>query len=395
MMLDFKDIPFFDDHTHLIDVSNHEIDMREFLTPFAHGYGDRLNETKEFGDCVNNDHNSCSDEYLEIVAKNLGVTKTLIKYLSDYYGCETDFDVVLKERNKRSLKDMKAYTAELYADQHIIGELLDNKKEMGDKSLEVFPVPIYRLWRIDAPIIRYFKEAESYDELLEKIDKAVRKAIVEEKYDGVKCHILEKTEKRPHIVRAEEARAVYDRAKKGDKDAYDDVYHALFTHVCKLTMELDFPIHIHTGITGPTYHGDIGQLDPFVFCPMLNNYEFYNTHLVFLHCSYPYARNVGVMANTYPHVWADLGQVLPWACLNFTQILEEIMAMAPHTKILLGTGMHDHPEIAWMSAKVARDSLQVILQKAVDMKMLSEKQAYESAEDIMYKNALRLYGTKA
>ncbi len=390
-MFNFKDIPFFDNHTHLIDTSNREISLREFITPFAHGYGDILAPGKHFGTPVNSDPASCTDDYLRTVAANLGVTKTLVAYLSELYRCEPNLDVVLAERNKRSLQDMKGYTEMLYRDQNIIAEMVDSPLPMGASELDVFPSKIYRLWQIDPRIVDYFKEAASYDELLDRLDAEVRHAILTEHFHGVKYHVLEKMTRKPHIVIADEARAQFAAAKAGDKLAYEEVYYGIFCHMLLLTQEIDFPIHIHTGITGKTYHGIMEQLDPFCFCEMLNNDEFYRSHIVLLHCSYPHTRNVAVMANTYPNIWADMAQVLPWASFNFAQIVEEIIAMAPNSKITFGTGSHNHPELNWMSAKIAKSALEFTLENCVKRGVLTIPQAVETAEQLLYKNALRLY----
>ncbi len=393
-MFNFKDIPFFDNHTHLIDTSNREITLRQFITPFAHGYGDILPEGAHFGDPVNSKPDSCTEDYLNTIVANLGVTKTLVAYLSELFGCEPKLETVLAERNKRSLADMKGYTEMLYRDQNIIGEMIDSPLPMGAPELNVFPAKIYRLWQIDPRITDYYKEASNYDELLERLDHEVRTAIAVDKFDGVKYHILEKMTQEPRIVSDAEAREAFTRAKAGDKLAYEDVYFAIFCHMLRLTQELEFPIHIHTGITGKTGHGIVRNLDPFVFCRMLNNDTYYRSRIVFLHCSYPNTRNVAVMANTYPYIWADMAQVLPWASLNFAQIVEEIIGMAPNTKIMFGTGSHNHPELIWMSSKIAKSALEFVMENCVKRGVLTKPQAVETAEQLLYKNALRLYGEK-
>lgn len=390
-MFNFKDIPFFDNHTHLIDTSNREITLRQLITPFAHGYGDILEEGSHFGDPVNAKPNSCTEDYLNNIVSNLGVTKTLVSYLSQLYCCEPKLETVLAERNKRTLADMKSYTEMLYKDQNIIAEMVDSPLPMGAPELECFPAKIYRLWQIDPRYSDYIKEATSYDELLARLDADVRYAIEVEHYDGVKYHVLEKMTQTPHIVDAEAARKDFDAAKAGDKMANETVYYAIFCHMLLLTQEINFPIHIHTGITGKTGHGLVQNLDPFVFCRMLNNDEYFRSHIVFLHCSYPNTRNVAVMTNTYPNIWLDMAQVLPWASLNFSQIIEEIIAMAPNTKIMFGTGAHNHPELIWMSSKIAKSALEFTMENCVKRGVLTIPQAIETAEQLLYKNAQRLY----
>ena len=66
--------------------------------------------------------------------------------------------------------------------------------------------------------------------------------------------------------------------------------------------------------------------------------------------------------------------------------------MAPHSKIMLGTGQHDHAEMSWLAARIAKSSLANVMENQVKRGLLSEKQAIETAEMLLYKNALRLYG---
>jgi hypothetical protein len=91
MMFDFSDLPFFDDHTHLLNVSNREITLKDYIGPFNHGYVDALPSSVPFNqdNCAgNNKPRDISDSMLEYVVKNLGVAKCFVNYLSQYFGCE-------------------------------------------------------------------------------------------------------------------------------------------------------------------------------------------------------------------------------------------------------------------------------------------------------------------
>ena len=126
-------------------------------------------------------------------------------------------------------------------------------------------------------------------------------------------------------------------------------------------------------------------------CPFLNDPQFFNTTIVFLHSNYPNIRNAALMTHMYPHVWVDFAWVLPWISLQFQQVLQEVLGVAPHSKIMFGTGQHGIPKMAWMASKIANSSLETVMQGFVDSNLLSVSQAQESAELILYKNAKRLY----
>jgi predicted TIM-barrel fold metal-dependent hydrolase len=397
MMFDFSQMPFFDNHTHLLNVSNREINLKEYMSPLNHGYVDTIPQNTSFapgGNAGNNTPQWISDEMFKNVTCNMAIAKTWVHYLSQYFGCEETPEAVLAERNRRSMEDMKAYTRALYSDQNIIAEVVDAPHPMGDPAMDCFPCDVYRLFQTDPVVYKLIDTCESYDELLGKFDAAVRHAIVDEHFVGVKCHVLEVNYAVPHYVSAAQAEACFRRAKEGDPEAKETVYMASFCHMMLMTQELDFPVHLHTGLTGKMTYKDIRNCDPLCFVNLLNDARFVNSHLVFLHVGYPFVRSASVMAQSYPNVWIDFAQVLPWQVINFPSILEDAMSFASHGKLTFGTGAHGHPELNWMSAKIAKKSLAVVLERAVERDFMSRSQAEKTAEMILYGNLKRLYKLK-
>ena len=99
-----------------------------------------------------------------------------------------------------------------------------------------------------------------------------------------------------------------------------------------------------------------------------------------------------MMAQTFPHVFVDLAWVLPWTAMAFDRALEDLLAVAPASKILLGSGQHNIPEIAWLAAHTARRSLSGVLDRLVGEDLISSGQARRIAEQILFRNACDLYG---
>ena len=193
------------------------------------------------------------------------------------------------------------------------------------------------------------------------------------------------------VVTDEEAANCYEEAKKGSGNAFEDVYLAVFQHVLILTQELNFPVHIHTGCTGNP--NDLQTVtDPFAIAPLMRDHRFYRAHIVFLHGNPPDFRHDAWVTHSYPNVWMDLGWTLPWLSLNMEQILDEVIGMAPASKIMLGSGQHNHAEMVWVAAKSAKIALGRVLTRKVESGLLSEDQAREIGEMILYKNAKALYG---
>ena len=68
------------------------------------------------------------------------------------------------------------------------------------------------------------------------------------------------------------------------------------------------------------------------------------------------------------------------------------MAWAPLSKIVVGSGAHGTPEIAWLAAKTAKIALAEVFNDAVRLKLIEKKDAETAARMILHDNAARLYG---
>ena len=70
------------------------------------------------------------------------------------------------------------------------------------------------------------------------------------------------------------------------------------------------------------------------------------------------------------------------------------MGIAPLSKLTIGSGGHETPEIAWLAAKISKIGLAEALGDAVRMGLLAPKQAEKAARMILHDNAARLYGLR-
>jgi predicted TIM-barrel fold metal-dependent hydrolase len=193
------------------------------------------------------------------------------------------------------------------------------------------------------------------------------------------------------LVEDREAEAAFVAAKSGNAEAVKTVYFAVFAATLVLCRELGVPIHIHSGHTGGGIDAHISKTNPILLEPLLREDRFRKTTVVFLHGAYPHAQTAALMAHHLPHVWVDLSWTLPWTSLRFDRSIEDVLAIAPHSKILLGSGQHGIPEISWLASLVAKDSLASTLSDAVARGIIGRVQAETSARMICFENARRLY----
>ena len=389
-MFDFSNVPFFDNHTHLIDVdhakhalyTSREVKPVDLTLEFLHGRRESAPEA-ETGDRGISHRQA-------LTLESVGVVKTLVHHMAQFLGCEETLTAVTAARNARTREDVAGYARALYADQHIFAEMIDDGAPIDGPLLACFPCQKLRLFQMDPLLRRLLKECESYPTMLERFSASVTQAIGEG-FIGVKCHVLEVVTCPPRVVRQAEAEAAYAQAVAGETQGFDTVYLAVLSHAMLLCQELDVPIHIHTGCTGNPNDLMPVTCHPFRLVPFLETPVFYRTTVVMLHAGFPHVRDAAMLTHGFPNLWVDMSWVLPWISLNFEQCLLEVLGVAPHAKVMLGSGQHGIPELVWLSAKVAKSALASVMKRLVETDMLSVAQAQEAAEMLLYKNAARLY----
>ena len=374
-------IPLFDNHSHELDYEKCSYTPTELSISYLHGFRDI-----EGGGAGGEDWVS---EAQAFDLQHFGVVKTMVCHLSKRFGCGATLEEVTAHRNRLTKEGQWEYAVSLYKDQNIAGTMVDSGLPMRDERTK-FPCRVFRLYRMDPVLEHLYLSCGTYTDLKREFLEKVSAAI-EEGYAGIKCHIGELFGLAVYPVTEYEAEKAFPSFLMGDEKASEIIYFALFSELMKLCGEKDTPIHIHTGCTGGSGNGKIQNLDPFLMAPYLNNREYQKTKIVFLHGSYPNVRNAALMTHMFPNVWMDLSWVLPWTSLDFAAVLQAVLGAAPHSRILVGTGQHGIPEMAWIAAKTIRSALGDVLDHAVAQDILTGEQAYEAAEMILYGNAARMY----
>jgi predicted TIM-barrel fold metal-dependent hydrolase len=125
--------------------------------------------------------------------------------------------------------------------------------------------------------------------------------------------------------------------------------------------------------------------------PFIRRPEFRQTRIVLLHAGSPGIMKASAVAHSLPHVWVDIGWVSPWLSLRIVECYRELMAYAPLSKLMIGSGGHQTPEIAWLAALTAKIALQETLGDAVRLGLMAKGQAERTGRMIAHDNAARLY----
>jgi predicted TIM-barrel fold metal-dependent hydrolase len=208
----------------------------------------------------------------------------------------------------------------------------------------------------------------------------------------VKSHFGEEVGFGAPLASEAEALVAFPAARAGDEAAYKRLYTALLAATLIQCQELAVPVHFHAGITGGTWNGPISDADPFLLVHLLRRPEFLRTKVVLLHGGYPWIQKAAAMAHAFPQVWVDMGWTTPWISLRIAECYRDVIGMAPLSKLMIGSGCHGTPEIAWLAGITAKIGLGKALGDAVEMGLMASGQAERVARMILHDNAARLYG---
>ena len=279
----------------------------------------------------------------------------------------------------------------LYEDAGIVGTVVDSDLPKNDPLLDLIPGTKLRLFQFEPPLQKILLKTGSYKEMLMDFQESLEQSIKEDGFIGVKAHLAEQVGFGTMPVWKDEAMSIFPHAKAGNADAYKKLYVAVFTATLLQCQDLGVPVHLHSGFTGGLWNGRIHDSDPFLLAPFLRQPEFLKTKVVLLHAGYPWTKQAGQLAHTLPHVWVDMGQVTPWASLRIVECYRDVMAWAPLSKIVIGSGGHGIPEIAWLAALTAKVALTEVLADAIRLGLMATKPAEVTAHMILKDNAARLY----
>jgi len=314
---------------------------------------------------------------------------------------------VMAERNRRFDADPRGYIQSLLADANIrilicdldapISAYWTGNYRTDAEAYEFFDtiepdVTVGRVVRIEIACNKRLKDNLPFDEFV----KVFRSDLIGEmeKFHAIaiKSVIGYFTGLEVSNPTEEEARAAYEKFLANRKDsASEKIWRDYMLHRgADICAEKDVPLQIHTG-WGDTPYGDLRRLSAFLLYDFLREEHVRKINVVLLHAGYPYSREAGILASQLPNVYVDLSEMIPYAGYAADTVLLELMEAAPTTKLIFGTDGGGTPEPVWLGAIYVKKALKLILEGWMAKGYITEAEAFEIAEDILYKNALGLY----
>ncbi len=153
-------------------------------------------------------------------------------------------------------------------------------------------------------------------------------------------------------------------------------------------VDRGLPVQIHTGLGDPD--ADLRRSDPLLlrgFCELTAERA---VPLLLLHC-YPYHRQAGYLAATYPHVYLDVGLAINHVGARAAAIVAESLELAPFAKVLFSSDAWGPPELHYLGALLWRRATTAVLGQWVAAGDWDEADAIRVAAMIGAQNAREVY----
>ncbi len=308
---------------------------------------------------------------------------------------------LLKTREEMLKSDRKGYIDFLWKDVNYTGMVADigcpvskellTKEELDEFDCEMTGFFLRKVNRIEWVAEDVVEEGDySFEDFTRLYVEGLKEKIRREQLVGLKSIIAYKTGLQIHVLSEEKFRQGYylylsDRGSRKYEKIFRDY---CFCKACEVCEELGIPIQVHTAI-GDSPMLDLQKCNPIFLYEVINAYP--NTVFVLLHAGYPYCEELGMMLQQYGNVYGDASALVPYASIAGASKLKALMEMAPMTKLLFGTDAGGIPEQFWYAAFLFRSFFTDALQELVDKDFISGSFAMETAENVMYKNTVKLY----
>jgi hypothetical protein len=389
-MVEVQHLPVVDVHCHPY-LDKGEITSEQFTDLTAFGGGSR--EYMEQGGI----------EFTEAVrAELLGVKQNTIYFkrmvidLAKYLGVEPEIEAVIAARNTRVKAGYSEYVRALFADAGLTTlifdfgvplPILDRGAVQAELPTEIVPV-----FRIEPLIAQLLKTDLGWREFKQTYDETISRALTEKGYRGVKSIIAYRTglDVSPLSRTPDQGLQALDAIRRGlGGGSMKKLRDHLLCRALELCMEHDVPMQIHTGMGD--FEVNLVYCRPAFLMDLLRFPTFRACDVLLVHTGFPYHREAAYMANVLPRVYLDISEGVPFAGHAATEIIRDVLAMAPLNKVCYGSDGYALPEINYSSAKLGKQALAVTLNQLVAESMISEPDAQWAAGRILSQNARELY----
>jgi hypothetical protein len=318
----------------------------------------------------------------------------MLRWLSEFLHCKPGAASVANARSARE-KDFDEYVRELFEDVHLRGLVMDGAyPPLSDEDLQHFPAKVVKIFRLEPLINDLLARQETFEGFCASFDSAIRNAI-DKGYVGLKTIIAYRTGLNIKRVEGQDAKVDFEASKHGRAERVwfgpkvKQLRDFLTVRALELSIELDVPMQIHTGVGD--YQILLDQCDPGLLFGLLTDEKLRHATVALVHSGFPNNQNAAYMASVLPNVFLDFSLTVPFLTPVSNQRLFEILEIAPSSKIMYGSDGFGVPEVFWFSAKLGKRLLEKCCSQLLQEKVFDETGIQQMAERILYRNAIELY----
>ncbi len=319
----------------------------------------------------------------------------MVRSLSEFFRCKPTFDDVANARSKRA-NDFDEYVRELFENVHIRGLVMDGAyPPLSESDLTHFPAKVVKIFRLEPLINRCLAESDTFEPFCAAFDSAIRRAINDEGYVGLKTIIAYRTGLKISRVDEHDAETDFQAAKNRRAERawfgpkVKRLRDFLTVRALELSIDLDVPVQIHTGVGD--YQIVLDQCDPGLLFGLLTDDKLRHATITLVHSGFPNNQNAAYMASVLPNVFLDFSLTIPFLNPVSDQRLMEILEVTPSSKVMYGSDGFGVPEVFWFSARLGKRVLEKCFNQFLQEKVFDETEAYRQADLILHQNANELY----
>ena len=340
--------------------------------------------------------------------------KFMVKEMAQFLGCAPNLNEVIEARNERG-KDYWKYVNDLFRDVNIEHTMLDTgfSEGMGAEGIGTFekaiaPTKSRRIYRVETIQRQLLQQDISFGDLETQFVASVRKGLDEDGNYGAKSYGM-KSYLMPRIgvvkplydssiaARSWEAYKrtrdieIEDREERSHRGS--ELQRYLLTLALEECLERDMPMQFHAG-DGEAPGLILRQQDPYFLEEVVRfdrNGVMRMPKIIPIHAGYPLVGKAAWLSHLYTNCYFELSIMTPFAHQGLFYRYMQVMEVVPLSKILFGSDTYHVPELYWLAGRWGKRFLSRALAAYVKSKSLTQEEALEAAQMILFKNNRRVY----
>jgi predicted TIM-barrel fold metal-dependent hydrolase len=313
--------------------------------------------------------------------------------LSELLGCRPTRAAVSDIRHRVLMEEGTAYLERLWAHCGLRAMVVDDGYPLPRVDPQEMArdagITVHRVVRIE-PLIEQARAA-TYAELEDGFSALLEQACADDAI-AIKSVIAYRTGLDVMETPRSEVESAYVRWREAGfpetRELAKPVRDALLYRAAEIARRMERPMHIHCGGGDPSVV--LAYARPKDLFPFLDAHR--DQPIVLIHSGWPWLEEGAYVASILPRVYLDTSINTAWASIIMDQKLEAILGIAPTAKVMFGSDESTEPELAWISAVVAREALERVLGAAAERRWMTAEDAVRVGRGVLATNCERLHG---